>query len=90
MSNPITDIQARYLSTLMKNVGQAKCAELKKQLKIPVDAPISELTKDDAYRLITKLVTESTPDEVEAALAYALGRNRGQKQPNVDQLVKTE
>lgn len=81
MSNPITDLQTRYLAALVKNVDQDQYEEFKKRLKIPVDAPISELSKDDAYRLITKIVTESTPEQVEDALAAALGRQKKKKRP---------
>ncbi len=83
MSNPITDLQTRYLAALLRNVDQDQCEEFKKRLKIPVDAPISEMSKDDAYRLITKIVTDSTPEEVEDALAMALGREPKKKAPSV-------
>ena len=71
MSNPITDVQQRYLSALVKNLGKRKFKELRKQLKIE-DVPISELTKDEAYHLITKVITESSGEVVEQALATAL------------------
>ena len=79
MSNPITDLQTRYLEALLRNIDQERYDEFRKLLKIPVDAPISELSKDDAYRLITKMVTESTSDQVEEALAMALGREKKRK-----------
>ncbi len=79
MSNPITDLQTRYLEALLRNIDQERYDEFRKLLKIPVDAPISELSKDDAYRLITKMVTESTSDQVEDALAIALGREKKRK-----------
>ena len=79
MSNPITDLQTRYLEALLRNIDQERYDEFRKLLKIPVDAPVSELSKDDAYRLITKMVTESTSDQVEEALAVALGREKRRK-----------
>ena len=72
MSNPITDVQERYLSALVQNLGQKKFKELKKQLKIAQNVPISELTKDEAYHLITKVITESSSEVVVRALATAL------------------
>ena len=83
MSNPITDLQTRYLAALLKNVDQDQYEEFKKRLNIPVDAPISEMSKDDAYRLITKIVTDSTPEQVEDALAVALGRKKKKPRPGV-------
>jgi len=71
MSNPITDVQERYLAALVQNMGQRKFKELKKQLKIE-NVPISELTKDEAYHLITKVITESSGEVVAQALATAL------------------
>lgn len=71
MSNPITEVQERYLSALVENLGQTKFRELKKQLKIE-NVPISELTKDEAYHLITRVITESSGEVVEQALATAL------------------
>ena len=75
MGNPITDVQERYLSALVQNLGQTKLLELKKQLKIE-DVPISELTKDEAYHLITKVITESSGEVVEQALATALEKEK--------------
>ena len=71
MSNPITNVQERYLSALVQNLGQTKFEELKKKLKIE-SVLISELTKDEAYHLITKVITESSGEVVAQALATAL------------------
>ena len=72
MSNPITEVQERYLSALVQNLGQKKFKELKKQLKIAKNVPISQLTKDEAYHLITKVIAESSSEVVAQALATAL------------------
>lgn len=71
MSHPITNVQERYLSALVKNLGQTKFKKLKKELNVE-SVPISELTKDEAYHLITKVITESSGEVVEQALATAL------------------
>lgn len=71
MSNPITEVQERYLAALAQNMGKRKFKELKRQLKIE-SVPISELTKDEAYHLITKVITESSGEVVAQALATAL------------------
>lgn len=72
MSDPITNIQERYLLELLERVGQDKYEELKKQLRISKETSVAELTKDEAYKLISKMITEASPKDVEKALALAL------------------
>ena len=72
MTNEITDIQKRYLSALIKNTGQAKYKEIQKKLRL--SKPIPTLTKDEAYQLITHMVSESSGDAIEKALKVALER----------------
>ena len=72
MSNEITTTQIKYLSALLKNFDKGKYESLKGQLKIPKKAVISELTRDEAYHLITKLIAESNGKDVERALTIAL------------------
>ena len=72
MSNPITPVQERYLSALLKNVGETRFDELKQQLRIAKKTPMAELTKDEAYQMITKVIAESTAEQVKQALDVAL------------------
>ena len=74
MKNSITDLQERYLSALVRHLSPAKFEELRTRLGIIESTPISDLTKDEAYRLISKVVDESKPEVVEQALTTALER----------------
>ena len=75
MAHPISNLQEKYLEALIKNLGEEKYEEFKQELRIPKDMPIFNLTKDDAYRLITKMIAESSPQDVEKALRFAIGKN---------------
>jgi hypothetical protein len=72
MSNEITTTQIKYLSSLLKNFDKGKYESLKGQLKIAKKVVISELTRGEAYHLITKLIAESNGKDVERALTIAL------------------
>lgn len=72
MRVPITNVQEQYILGLLESVGQEKYQEFKSDLKIPKKTQISELTKDEAYKLITKMISESSTQAVEKALAAAL------------------
>ena len=72
MNNPITTLQQRYLSALLHHLDQAKYEEIRTRLGMADNTPISDLTKDEAYRLISEVVDESTTEVVEQALNKAL------------------
>jgi hypothetical protein len=74
MNNTITPTQQRYILALLKSVGQAKFEEFKKELKIAKTTTVADLTKDEAFQLITRMISETSGAEVEQALAIALQR----------------
>ena len=72
MNNAITNLQQRYLSVLLQHLSPAKFEEVRTRLGMADSTLITDLTKDEAYRLITKVVDESRPEVVEQALTTAL------------------
>lgn len=72
MSNEITATQIRYLSALLKNFEAGKYDDLKRELRISKKTSIPELTRDEAYHLLTRLITQSKGKDVEQALTVAL------------------
>jgi len=74
MTNPITNLQERYLSALLQHLSQTKYEEIRTRLGIADNLPISDLSKDEAYRLISKVVDESSTEVVQHALTTALDR----------------
>ena len=72
MNNGISPTQQRYLAALLPSIGQTRFKELKKQLKISQTSSVSDLSKDEAFQLITKIIAEVSSVAVEQALAVAL------------------
>ena len=74
MNNTITTTQQKFLTALLQNFEKTKYAELKRDLRISKKTSVSDLTKSEAYHLITKLIAESDGKDVARALAIALER----------------
>ncbi len=72
MNNSITALQHRYLSALLNHLDQAKFEEIRTRLGVADNTSISDLTKDEAYRLISEVIDESPTEVVERALNIAL------------------
>jgi hypothetical protein len=72
MNNPITKAQHTYLINLLEDLEVDKYEDIRQQLKIPDEVPIEKLSKDEAYKLISKMVAISSPQTVERALSAAV------------------
>lgn len=89
MSGAISELQEKYLLALKESVGEEKFEEIRKELRISQPLSVSELSKDEAYHLITKLIAESSTEEVERALATALGKDLPNKRSHSRQNDRT-
>jgi hypothetical protein len=72
VNNPITKAQHTYLLNLLEDLEVDKYEDIRHQLRIPDEVSIEELSKDEAYKLISKMVAISSPQTVEKALSAAV------------------
>jgi hypothetical protein len=76
VNNPITKAQHTYLLNLLEDLEVDKYEDIRQQLKIPDEVPIEQLSKDEAYKLISKMVAVSSPQTVEKALSAAVKKRK--------------
>ena len=84
MNNPITKAQHTYLLNLLEDLETDTYEDIRHQLRIPDEIPLEALTKDEAYKLISKMVAVSSPQAVERALSAAVKEKEGEDEVGPD------
>jgi hypothetical protein len=77
MNTPITKAQHTYLLNLLEDLETETYVDIRHQLRIADEIPLEALSKDEAYKLISKMVAVSSPQAVEKALSAAVKEKEG-------------